>query len=249
MNNEVYPLNERNIDIISEKVRALLSKYGTDSKNKIRICFSIENILINWLNHFDGEQTVEFITGKKVFSPFIQLRLKGDYYDPIKADEDDFTRWSSNFIESLNYAPDFSYKSGTNIIQLYIEKKIINPIFKIAIAFAVSLIVGFLGLLIPEAQRTGILNWFVVPIYQKFLGVLDFITVPFIFLSVLCGIYGMGDSGFFGVLSKKYRFEIHQFNYICRNSGNGCFRSCLPPGIFIRLRRHFPCCKMLPAHS
>ena len=203
MKKEIYSLTEKTIDLISEEVWTFLSDNKIDRKNAIKIRLSVENILINWQNHFGSEYEVEFLTEKKLSQPYIQLKLQGELYDPVNTYEDDFTRWSSNFIDELNSAPSFSYKNGTNIVQLYIKKKRINPLIKIAIAFAAALIVGFLGYVLPEEQRLNILNMIVTPLYYKFIGVLDFVTVPFIFLSVLCGIYGSGESSDLSSVSKK----------------------------------------------
>ena len=199
---EKYFLTRETIELISEKIYTILTENKIDHRNVIKARLSLENVMLNWYNHFGEKAEIEFFSGKKYFKPYVSLRIEGDRYDPVRASGDDFERWSSGFIDSLKLAPYYSYRNGINTVNMTLYKQEINPIVKICIAFAVAIAIGLLGHIIPLEIRRGLLDLFITPTYNKFIGVLNFITVPFIFFSVLCGIYGLGDARDFSAIGK-----------------------------------------------
>lgn len=77
-----------------------------------------------------------------------------------------------------------------------------------------SLVLGAVGqAVLPSFVREMILNTFISPVYSTFFNVLKCIAGPMIFLSVVWGIYGIGDVETLGTIGHNIR------EFVCISNG------------------------------
>ena len=65
-----YMLNDSAVDSVAEKVQSFLAALNMEKKNILRIRLTVEEILLNWQEHYDGEVPFTFLTGKRLGAPF-----------------------------------------------------------------------------------------------------------------------------------------------------------------------------------
>jgi len=199
-----YLLTNEAVDEISEKISEFLGTINTESKNILRIRLLVEELLLDWQNHFSEQAKCQVRIGQRFRRPFIQLEVEGESYNPLDADNtEDYGFYRNRLLANMGLAPLFSYENGRNKIIFKLKKPKINPLLSLAAAVIAGLLVGAIGLFIPDALKLSILNSFLTPIYDTFFNVLGTIAGPMVFLSVAWGIYGIGDTATFGRIGKR----------------------------------------------
>lgn len=203
-----YLLTAENIDLMSESIQEFLRSLKMNEKNILWIRLSMEEMLLKWQSHFGEECACHLATGSRLGRPYLTLTLAGEEFDPSAGGEDEMDNWSERLLANLGLSPTFSYQKGTNRIQLMLNRKSRNPVVSILFAIGLALLFGFLGQLLPNSVRSYINDVVLTSVYQAFLGLLTTIAGPMIFLSVVWGIYGIGDLASFGKFGKSMFLQL-----------------------------------------
>ena len=174
-----------------------------EPKNRLRIRFMVEEILLDWQEHFSDRANCQIRMGKRFQRPFIQLEIEGESYNPLEKSTEEFGDYRNRLLANMGLAPLFAYKGGRNIITFRLKKAKANPLWSLAIAVTAGLLVGAAGMWLPESLRLSVLNHILTPIYDTFFNLLGTIAGPMVFLSVAWGIYGIGDTATFGRIGKR----------------------------------------------
>ena len=198
-----YLLSAENIDYISEYIQNFLQKLKMNEKNIQRIRLSMEEILLKWRDHFGQECPCVLTVGTRMGRPYLMLSMKGEVYDPLEEEEEEFENWGNRMLANMGLSPTYSYQKGINQICIRLKKQKRNPIFNIIIAITLALFFGIVGKLMPETVISYINDVVLTSLYNGFLGLLATITGPMILLSVICGIYGIGDVATLGKIGKS----------------------------------------------
>jgi len=189
-----FPLTAASIDEVSALIENTCKQFSVSRKDALRLRLSIEEALLNWLNHFGPDHEIQLRYGRRFFRPYISLICFSDQpLNPFssKFDSDPFSR---SVLQLISNSVDFYYSNGRNCLTFYPKKEQINPLLKLGIIIAASILLGFLGrALLPGAFLVSVTTNLITPTYSKFLDVLGCIAGPLIFFSVAWGIYGIGD--------------------------------------------------------
>ena len=206
-NTEKYRLSDENIDAASEKIEKHLAAFSVDNRNVLRFRLMFEEILLNYRDHF-GEENEFILRCEKRFSrPRIVIAVAGENLEPFASYEND-EEYSSEtlrgMLANMGLAPSHRYKNGENIITLSPErKKRGSTVIWLLAAVVFAVAAGLLCSLLPENVREILSVKVIEPVTGKFMGILSAISGPLIFLSVLWGIYSIGDIGSFGKIGKR----------------------------------------------
>ena len=197
-----FTLSPESIDIVSDQVQEFLTQIGTERKNIIRLKLSIENILLRLKDHFGEEKQFTFSTGSKLHRPYINIDVPGEQFDPTESD-DEFGEISSHLFMGLGLYPGYAYSRNTNTVSFKLKKRQSNPIKGLLTAVILACIISFLGFLAPDGVRSACYDSLLTPVYDVFIGILNTVASPMIFLSVAWGIYGIGDAATLGRIGKR----------------------------------------------
>ena len=209
-----YKLNEININAACEAADAYLVKKKTKSEDRIRTKLSIEEVLINYKDVFgtETEFALDFGGGLK---NRIRLTVPGRPVDPFNAagtavDEDQFM---VKVLTRTGQLPRWKYVRGFNSVQFILAKKSIPELGKLLIAITAAIVLGLLVRLLPADVSEMLQQDIVTPLLRTFLGFLNAIAGPMIFLSVVWGIYSVGDASTFSEVGRRVcvRFLL----YLC----------------------------------
>lgn len=197
-----YKLNNKTIDEISEHIQQYMQTLGIEKTKGLRIRLLTEEILLNWMQHFGEDASIQVLTGKKFGNHQLIMRIKGDKFDPLTWQDAEYSEYLAHISESLGLLPTYHYKNGMNTIAFKLTKEV-NTILQLFITLLLAIIVGFAGKLLPANFRNGVCEAVLTPLYDTFLGILSTVAGPMIFLSVTWGIYGIGDTETLGTIGKK----------------------------------------------
>lgn len=194
---EIYEsvLCDEAIDECSKRVRGFLQSVKQPRSEVLRYALSIEEILIKIREQDpNNEKHISLTMGKKFFKTFIELVVDGESIN-VYLEDDNHSALGDYMLKTIGLSPEYVYKNLKNVYSFRIKKKRINPLIKLAIAFAAAFLIGMVGgALLSGATRTACVDAVLIPLHDTFLNVLGAIAGPMIFLSVAWGIYGIGDA-------------------------------------------------------
>lgn len=197
-----FVLNFESVDLIAQAVTDYCDKLRIAPKDALRYRISAEEVLNKWIAAQIGE-TVIFRTGKRFGRPYITLEVKGEQSNPFDSgDEDGF--FLSTICADMGYSPQYSYQKKKNIVFFGIRQKQMNQLYKLLLTILMGVIAGVvLKLTLPDAIAARLLMNVIDPLYAALFRLLGYISGPMILLSVIWGIYGIGDASTLGKIGKR----------------------------------------------
>lgn len=202
--NRKLSLTGAGIDESADVITGFLKDIKTEKREILRLRLSVEEILLNWQNHFGEDKDVELACFSYFGQPTVQLKLAGEPFDPLKHDDDDtYGTWSRKLLSGLQSTPMYSYSRNANVVTFKLVRKRLSPVFMLLCAILAAVLVGFAGAQMPEGIREVAVSGVLTPICDTYINVINFFGIPLIFLSVMLGICGIGDSSSFEYIGKK----------------------------------------------
>ena len=210
---ETLPLTGETIDLISEKTETLLIALNTEKANVLRIRLSIEEALLRFWDKFGESAFININIGKRLNRPFISIELEGEPYNPMVSEQTEFGTWSDSLLSDISINPEYSYNNGKNTIILKLKQTVTNPAVSLVIAILVGIVGGTLGKLFlsPEIQDE-VVKTILQPVNDVFFRLLNAVSGPVIFLTVVVAICGMGNVASVG---KNGRRMVLRFIVLC----------------------------------
>lgn len=206
-----YILDETGIDQIVLLTQDYAKKAKIDKASVSRYGFLIDHVLDFWMQHGASGKAVTVTMKYRQFTPTVFIEMQGEKLDPYGLTVSDFGENGKDIVVLSGQVPEFEYRDGTNIVTL----KLIHDrstIFRIGIVCLVALVAGVFGnIFVTDAAREMLLGSIIDPIVDMFFNLMRCIAGPMVFLSVIWGICGIGDSRLFGKVGKKvlvYSFEV-----------------------------------------
>lgn len=201
----IYTLSNENIAMVCQEAERFLDNKKIDSKERRRLVLSFEEVLLTY-QKICGEDTVFSVDMvRRINSMKIRLSVKCERIDPF--DESQFETKTDNIMRSalvrLGNIPRWTYRRGVNEILFSSAKKRMPDIVKLAIAIGAAVMLGYLVRIAPESVGTLLHKDIIDPLLNTFIGFLNAVAGPLIFLSVLWGINSVGDASTFSEIGKR----------------------------------------------
>lgn len=199
-----YKLNEINIDAVCEKADEYLVKKKTEPKDRIRTKLSIEEILLNYMGVFGNEAEFSIDFGGGFARNKIRLTVPGESLDPfnkkgVVSDED---RFMMDVLTRMGQRPKWRYVRGANTITFTPVIKRVPDWGRLLIAIVAAIVLGLIIRAFPANISTVLQQDIIAPLLQTFLGFLNAVAGPMIFLSVIWGICNIGDASTFSEVGR-----------------------------------------------
>ena len=208
-----FTLKNEHIDMISDNVCDFMENIEADTKTLLRTRLTIEEALLRYQMQCGEDAKCILHSGKTFGRPFISLSVKGDAYNPFETsddeqEDDEFGYYSDHLLEKMGLAPIYSREGKYNRFTFKFKKPKMHPILALLIAVVAAIATGFLGNMLPDATVAMLTEGVVTPICDTFFNMLNLLAGPIMFLSVVWGIYGIGDTAAFGRIGKKMIFHF-----------------------------------------
>lgn len=232
-NNEQYnwELNNLAVDEMSEKIRQFLSMQKIDRREITRHTLTAEEILLKYLDTSEKTGTVTLDMGTHFANHFITLSVEGSAANLYRPSEEADGVLKTGLLKNLGLAPEYVYKGNVNVYTFYIRKRQrINPLLSLLLVFAIAIATGMLGKLLPDGVRASILTDFFDRIRTAFLNILGCLAGPMMFLSVVWGVYGIGDVATLKQIGKRLMLRYFGIVCLCVLLGGAISLSIFRPG-------------------
>lgn len=198
-----YTLSNQSIAQMCEVLETFLGEVMEERKEVLRIVLSMEEVLLSYQAQFGQERVCTLRCAKEWGRPRITFTLRGESFDPFVKDDQEDTPILRNLIGSFGNAPAWQYSGGRNVVYLVLPRRKRSTMFNLILALVLAVVLGWLSGYLPDTIRTIIASDILTPLFDTFMGVLSAISGPMIFLSVVWGVYSIGDTVTLGRIGKK----------------------------------------------
>ena len=200
----IYKLCNASIDIVSEKIENYLSYIKVEKNTMLRVRLSVEEVLLRWHEVFPEETEFRLTMGSHWNRPFIILKLWGEESDPLSVEGDEAGIWAGELLSAIGLVPTYRYVNGCNIVQVPLKRPHRNPGVTLLLC---TLAGAFLGTLLDLAFSADlkllITSTVLTPLQDAFIRVLNAVSAPVMFLSVLTTVCGVGSISVTGKFGKR----------------------------------------------
>ena len=187
-----FILTAESIDEFSDAIETKLAGIGTERQNRMRIRLSFEEALLRMRDRFGEDLTVHAYIGKKYGRMVIEVTYEGEAFNPLSSEENELADLSSSLLSSVGLAPQYTYQGRTGTLKVSLALPGISPGFKMLITILGGALVGLIGKqFLSDAFRTSVTTFFMQPIYDVWVRLLNVMSGPVIFLMVISTTLGI----------------------------------------------------------
>lgn len=192
-------LTNENIEECIALLHRLPVENFRDKKEKLRLCLTIETLLLSFQSRFGEEKDFSLTVSARFNYVRTAIQVRGEFFNPLTSgnDYDDIT---FSLLQRMNnkfgIGPSYAYKNGWNNVSVDMRRSLkIGFAPAIAIAFVLAVLCG---LIVPEfltMQELRIPMEIFCTFTDIILGLLKLCAGFLVFLSVLDGITGFSELG------------------------------------------------------
>lgn len=184
---KTFNLDDRDIDLFSEWLDAALAERGIERKQRTRARLLMEELLLRSRDHLGEETPVTAVCDRDFFGrPRLRIEIAGESFNPLIIVDSELGTWESSLSTAIGPTPLYSREAGRNVIRMKLPKTGMNPLIRISIAILLGVIFGFVGnAVISDAALEFVSGIFLMPLYRMWSRLLNAISGPIIFLTVV----------------------------------------------------------------
>ena len=195
-----FDLSATSIDKVSEWLDSSLQEAGADKSDRLRMRLLVEEALLNMADHFGEDHKGTAKLERRQGRHRLRLIVEGSRFNPLKpATENNDEDWSMSLFSVIDMNVQYAYSMGANVLRLSMPRPSRNPVLKIVNAILIGTTIGILGnLLIPNAFQEAFTDMVLYPISDMWVRLLELISSPVIFLTMLTAAFGTKRIANFG---------------------------------------------------
>ena len=201
-----FPLSPDGIDQAAAFVGVEMDALGADRRDALRNRLSVEEVLLAWAQGEGLADTVTIELGRRLHRVTLAVRCAGLPRDPLSGGntEEEPGDLARQLLNNLGLGLTYRYRDGVNLVSCTQKvRRKLSQLALVLLALAASLLLGGLGLLLPQLWRAQLLANVLDPLFNTFLGVFSCIVGPMMFISMVWGIVNMGDTRQLGLVGSK----------------------------------------------
>ncbi|MDU9377103.1 Proton/glutamate-aspartate symporter [Methanocorpusculaceae archaeon Sp1] len=201
-----YRLSGTAVTELSSLTAKTLKEGQIDADDAKNLQIAVEKVLLKWLSVLGEGSECTFRSGRRLGRQYITLAVPGPRVNPFGGEEDCVLTGGNSvqtLLANIGLVPSYHYVNGENQIALMPKRKKINPIVYLICSVIAGLIAGLACRSLPSDVSHAIAEGLVTPLFDTFIGILIAIALPMMFLSLLWGIYSIGDTATLGNIGNK----------------------------------------------
>ena len=168
----VFSLSGADIDFFSDWLGDVQTGLGVERQNRTRVRFLMEEILLRMRERFGEDILVEASIDRHLGRPRLRVEIACDPYNPLGGVEKELGDWESSLCTIIGLAPQYSYEHSRNVLKLVLPRP--------------GMLFGRAGAAImPVGMRQVITNVVLKPTYDMWSRILNAVSGPIIFLTVV----------------------------------------------------------------
>lgn len=205
--NKEFPLSIDTLDEISEYTNEILNKSNIDKTDADSLNTVIYYSLRHWIQELGDSNKCTIRTEKKIFRECITISIPGKMVDPLPL-RDEFNQVHDktgveSTLSNLGIFPTYNYTDGENILTIIPKKRKKHIFLRIGISVMLGVLCGLLFQNLPSETMSFLSTDIVQPLFSTVIGIMIAIGLPLMFISLIWGIYSIGDLSILSKLGKK----------------------------------------------
>ncbi len=212
-------LSSETIETFSGQMNQFMEEQKNEKELRMRIRYYVEELLLRMQDRYKDGLECQFFIGKRYGSPLIEIKWRGESYDPREDNkglfmDDEHSTWFMSQLSQVGLMPAWRYFRGQNRLSLTVRQEKYTVLKGMVYALVGAAVFGGLGLaFLPSETCMFISENILDAAFSSVLGLLTTFAGIMIFLSITTGIYGIGDMNTLGVLGKSVltRFLLGTF--------------------------------------
>lgn len=210
-----FQLTSQAIDEFSEAVESKLVAIGMESQNRMRIRLSFEEALLRLRDRLGEDLMVNAHIGKRFGRLIIEINYEGDAFNPLTTEENDLADLCSSLLTSVGLNPQYTYSGRTGTLKVSLPLPGLSPGLKMLIVILGGALVGLIGKqMLTESFRDSVTDFFMMPIYDIWIRILNVMSGPVIFLMVITTTLGIGNIAKRGGRSRDIIIRYFNLSFI-----------------------------------
>ena len=205
-------LTNKNIDETCKSIYEKTLEYSEDSRLALKTRLMAEEILLGYQSKFGEEIDFDCIFRKRFGRGQTILTVSGNQYYPL--DEENQDEILRSMTASFNNTPFWTYQNGTNTITwICKKKKNIRQVVMLLISIVAAIVAALICMLLPDSVREIIQGKIIGELLSAFMNIIKCIAGPLVFISIVWGIYCIGDVSQVRTIGRKMmgRFLLFAF--------------------------------------
>lgn len=195
MKHERIILSAEGISKIQERIESFLSRKKINRDILLRIRLSVEDNLLELMNHYGEGKEVDLYLKNQILRPVVEIRYQGETFNPMrKEDSLEFGNFSI-LLERVGLVPQHQYKEHkVNVLSYHLPWPHLSGIQKTLLAVLLAVVTGvILRLTLSAEMCANVSSMVFAPVVSIFLGLIGTVALPVMFFSTVAGIVGVGD--------------------------------------------------------
>lgn len=191
-----FPLNLASLQPLAEFIDAQLTKARCVRRDLIRARLFAEETTVYWIRQAQPDALVQVIIRKRFRTITLVLRYAGNQANPMAwspeepIDKPEIDLISQNILIGLS-SVQYTYENATNQLTFTVTQKPFNPMLAIVLALTGGISCGLLGLYLAPDQAAALPAGLFAPLTSAYMGLLNSIVGPLLFISIIAGILNM----------------------------------------------------------
>ena len=196
-------LTNENIDLSLNGFNKAAADFGLDRKDILRARLTLEEIMLTYQEAFGADIEFEFSAKKQIGRFKILCAFAAPQLNPM-AKQDDDGNLMQLLLAEQGLAPFWNFQGGQNFITYIIKRpRKRSSLLSLLISVSAAIAAGLLCKFLPQNILSVISGQIVGPLFDAFMRVITCIATPLIFLSVVWGIYSIGDVSTVEIIGKR----------------------------------------------
>lgn len=188
-----YNLSSTEIAECISSLEELLKDFGVNKQDIIRHTLSVENLCLDFREHFGEESGFVLEYVKRFGSLLLSVRFPGMPWDPLSLGDRPLELSTRDMISRMNVSPAYTYTRNENVYTMSILRpKKIGGMTQILIAIALGLTTGFLLRMLPAGTQATVRMW-VDPVCSTLMDFIVMAALPMMFFAVINAICDCGS--------------------------------------------------------
>jgi len=181
-----FSLQAEDIDAFSDWLDGVQNQLNIERQNRMRVRLQMEDILLRLRSKLGDDAVCTATCEIRFGRPRLYIAVPGKPYNPLSEIDSELGTWETSLSTGIGLTPQYGYDAGKNVIRMRLPHTSMNPVARIAIALLLGAIGGFVGAaLIPSGIRGGMVDVLLLPTYNMWNRLLNAISGPIIFLTVI----------------------------------------------------------------
>ncbi len=189
-------LSTSKIDEVSSIVEETLSHFTQSSRETLRVRLTVETVMEIWAGELSETAEYRLLKSQRFGKNALILQVDGKSINPIEYKDNLLLSVSTNpnIVIALGLPVEYRYTGGKNELVIQLQKKKTSPMLQVVFAILAAFLIGVVSRWVIPDTAGQIAATLFVPLMNVITNALRLISGPLIFLSIISGFSGIGDT-------------------------------------------------------